>query len=307
MNPLRFTDFDEYASTIRHVDLDVRLLHPRPQHHFWSLQELELESLRLQFAVEGSGILAQGKMHRDGWGLYVQLSGAPISVNGEWIGPGAIAVLPPNAEFGFSGRGAVGWFSVFVPVSLLFGDVEPPSPSSSVFVSRCSGTLFEQLQSQVSNVCDCGTKFGSSNLRSPDFSLMQDDLLSSVLAIMANDESHRSQVSTLNAKQLVGQAIELVQDHRDLRLSVRNLAANLDVSERTLQYAFRNQLQVSPQEFLIAYRIQQARKDLQGSDPEQITVGAVATKYGFFDLGRFAAKYRQLYGELPSLTLRRRK
>ena len=134
---------------------------------------------------------------------------------------------------------------------------------------------------------------------------MQDDLLSSVLAILANDESNRSKVLTLNANRLVGRAVELVQDHRDLRLSVRDLAANLDVSERTLQYAFHNQFDVSPQHFLIWHRLQQARRDLLGSDPEQITVGAVANKHGFFDLGRFAAKYRQLYGELPSVTLRR--
>lgn len=244
-------------------------------------------------------------MHRDGWGLYVQVSGSPVCVNGEKLSPGDIVVLPPGAEFCFSTHGSVKWFSAFVPLPLLVNDVEPPGRSSSVYVSRCSGPLFEQLQSRASNVCDCATRFGSSHLRSPDFALMQDDLLSSVLAILANDESNRSKVLTLNANRLVGRAVELVQDHRDLRLSVRDLAANLDVSERTLQYAFHNQFDVSPQHFLIWHRLQQARRDLLGSDPEQITVGAVANKHGFFDLGRFAAKYRQLYGELPSVTLRR--
>jgi AraC family transcriptional regulator, ethanolamine operon transcriptional activator len=309
MNPLLFTDFDEYSSAIQeHVDLDVHLIHPpRADQRTWSIQQVALESLRLQFVEEGSGLLARGVMHRDGWGLYVQLSESPVSVNGEKFSPGEIVVLPPGAEFCFSAHGPVKWFSVFVPLSLLVNDVELSSRSSSVYVSRGSGPLFEQLQLQASIVCDCATKFGSSHLRSPDFALQQDDLLSSVLAILANDESHRSKVLTLNAKQLVSRAIELVQDHRDLRLSIRDLAANLDVSERTLQYAFRNQLQVSPQQFLINYRLQQAHRDLHGSQPEQVTVGSVATKHGFFDFGRFAAKYFQLYGELPSATLRRRK
>jgi AraC-like DNA-binding protein len=167
--------------------------------------------------------------------------------------------------------------------------------------------LFEQFKSQVGKVGDRAKQFGSSHLRSPDFALMQDDLLSSVLAIVSNGEFHRSNVTTPNTMRLVDRAVERVQFHRDLRLSVRDLAANLDVSERTLQYAFQDQFDVSPQQFLIQYRLQQARRDLQHADPEQITVAAVATKHGFFDFGRFAAKYLQLYGELPSVTLRRRK
>lgn len=305
MNPLRFTDFDEYASTIRHVDLDVRLLHPRPQHRVWSLQELALESLRLQFAVEGSGILAQGKMHRDGWGLYVQLSGAPISVNGERIGPGALAVLPPHAEFAFSGRGAVSWFSVFVPVCLLVGDAEPPSRSSSVFVPQGQSRLYKRLYSQVRKNLRCAARLGLSSLCSPDFALLQEDLLSTVRAILWSDESSLSTDSTPNARRLALQAVELIHDRQDITLSVRALAEILHVSERTLLYAFRDQFDVSPQAFLINHRLHQARKYLQSSDPQQTTVATVAAKHGFFDFGRFAAKYRQLFGEHPSATLRR--
>jgi AraC family transcriptional regulator, ethanolamine operon transcriptional activator len=40
-------------------------------------------------------------------------------------------------------------------------------------------------------------------------------------------------------------------------------------------------------------------------NPETISIADLARRYGFRGLGRFAAEYRILYGELPSATLRR--
>jgi AraC-like DNA-binding protein len=304
MNPLQFTDFDEYASAVRHVDLDVRLIHPHRHHHQWSLQEIELQSLRLQFAVEGSGILAFGKMHQDGLGLYAQLSGAPVCVNGKRIGPGGIAILPPDAEFTIAGHGAISWFSVFVPRPLLIDAVFPPGRSSTVYVPQGLRQEFERLYLQAGKIQRCTARLGLPSLCSPDFAILQDDLLSTVREILRSGETSPAG-SAPNARRLAAQAVELIYDRQDFKLSVRNLAVTLDVSERTLQYAFRDQFDVSPQAFLINCRLHQARKSLQSSDPEQTTVAMIAAKHGFFDFGRFAAKYRQLFGEHPSVTLRR--
>jgi AraC-like DNA-binding protein len=305
MNPLQFTDFDEYASAVRNVDLDVRLIHPRRKQHLWSLEAIELQSLRLQFVDEGSGILAFGKMDQAGLGLYAQLSGAPVRVNGKRIGPGVIAVLPPNAEFEIAGHGPIRWFSVFVPGQLLVGDAEPPGRSSSVYVPQGQRQEFKRLSSQARRIHRCAAQLGLSTLRSPEFAILQDDLLSTVREILSRGETPLSAGSTPNARRLAAQAVELIYDCQNFKLSVRNLAVTLDVSERTLQYAFRGQFDVSAQAFLINYRLHQARKSLQSSDPKQTTVAMVAARNGFFDFGRFAAKYFQLFGEYPSVTLRR--
>jgi hypothetical protein len=44
---------------------------------------------------------------------------------------------------------------------------------------------------------------------------------------------------------------------------------------------------------------------LLSADAEATTVTEVATDHDFWELGRFAVEYRKMFGEAPSVTLRR--
>lgn len=85
------------------------------------------------------------------------------------------------------------------------------------------------------------------------------------------------------------------------------LCRELGTSERTLQAVFAEQFGVGVREMERTFRLQGAREFLlagrAGSEREQVT--AVATRYGFWHLGRFSAYYRAMFGESPSATLRR--
>lgn len=82
------------------------------------------------------------------------------------------------------------------------------------------------------------------------------------------------------------------------------LCAVAGVSERTLEYAFREQIGTTPVRFLKVRRLNRVRRGLLDAAPGE-SVTAIALRAGVCDLGRFAGEYRQLFGELPSETLRR--
>ena len=78
------------------------------------------------------------------------------------------------------------------------------------------------------------------------------------------------------------------------------------ISPRTLQAAFRTELRTTPTAYIRSRRLELARADLAEAG-RGVTVTEVATRWGFTHLGRFAADYRDRFGESPSQTLRGRR
>ena len=83
------------------------------------------------------------------------------------------------------------------------------------------------------------------------------------------------------------------------------ICSTLGVSAQTLRLSCEEQLGMGPAEYVYRRRMQLAHGELRHGNHDTATISAVARTYGFRGLGRFAAGYRALYGELPSATLRR--
>lgn len=101
----------------------------------------------------------------------------------------------------------------------------------------------------------------------------------------------------------VRRAARIIEQRATDDLSPADLAGECGVGLRTLQYAFRKHLGCTPQDYLRRVRLDLARRSMrQGASA---SVGDAAASYGFFNPGRFAADYRQVFGENPAQTLDR--
>lgn len=108
-----------------------------------------------------------------------------------------------------------------------------------------------------------------------------------------------------SAASLVRRAKQLVGD-TPKKVNAAALSEKLQVSPRTLSYAFKAVTGASPHAFFLRERLNAARMALLQGSPERDLVTSIALELGFTELGRFAARYRELFGELPSATLARR-
>jgi AraC-like DNA-binding protein len=98
---------------------------------------------------------------------------------------------------------------------------------------------------------------------------------------------------------------EVLKTSPDKPLYMPQLCATVGASYTTLRDCCQEHLGMSPKRYLWLRRMHLARRALRSADANKTTVTEIATDHGFWELGRFAVAYRALFGELPSVTLRR--
>jgi AraC-like DNA-binding protein len=102
----------------------------------------------------------------------------------------------------------------------------------------------------------------------------------------------------------VRDAMDIIETGPHLPLTISTLAKQSHVSVRTLQDGFQRHLGMSPMAYVRTIRLRRAHRDLRSADPAHSTVAAVAHRWGFTHLGRFAAAHKTMFGETPLQALR---
>jgi AraC-like DNA-binding protein len=102
----------------------------------------------------------------------------------------------------------------------------------------------------------------------------------------------------------VRDAMDIIEAGAHLALTTSTLAMQCHVSVRTLQQGFQRHLGMSPMSYVRVVRLRRAHRDLRWADPAHHTVAAIAHRWGFTNLSRFAAAHKAMYGQTPLQTLR---
>ena len=102
----------------------------------------------------------------------------------------------------------------------------------------------------------------------------------------------------------VRSAIRLIDGEDAEVFNVNELARHVGITVRALELGFRRVLDETPYQYMRRIRLERAHRDLSSADPTTgTTVTEIATRWGFFHTGRFAASYKETYGVMPSATL----
>jgi AraC-like DNA-binding protein len=114
------------------------------------------------------------------------------------------------------------------------------------------------------------------------------------------DQTHQFQTLVVKA------AEDYALSHPDQRVYVTDLCRAAAVSERALEYAFKEVMGLTPVAYLTRLRLHRVRQALLAGTQGSTTVSAAALDWGFWHFGDFSRAYKDCFGELPSDTLRRK-
>ena len=113
------------------------------------------------------------------------------------------------------------------------------------------------------------------------------------------DDTRRAQ------SRIVKAAEDYALAHMGDRLYVTDLCKASGVSERSLEYAFKEIMGMTPVAYLTRVRLHRVRQALLAATVGSTTVSVEALNGGFWHFGEFSRAYKVCFGELPSETLRR--
>lgn len=108
-----------------------------------------------------------------------------------------------------------------------------------------------------------------------------------------SNEDRESKESTY-----VNHAVSYIRNHYQEKIRVTDLAEYISVSRSYLYKLFQSSLGMSPQEFIVKFRISRARELLTMTE---MPIENIALSCGFYDSRAFSKAFKQQYGQPPLL------
>ncbi|SBS33443.1 Exoenzyme S synthesis regulatory protein ExsA [Marinomonas aquimarina] len=170
--------------------------------------------------------------------------------------------------------------------SIVFEFEQQPLPTSGSFISL----LNDILQQPQGSLCDRGLMYYSKLLANAIFGTFACNL----------SQGNGVQVSQ---NRLIERIREHVLSHITQDISIDELAEICHISRKSLYNLCDRELGMTPSAYVRCLKLESVHSELSQNDSIR-NVTEVAMKYGFTNLGRFSAQYRDHIGELPSQTLR---
>lgn len=305
-----FTDPDELESLFRQQDFHVTQLDLQPLQ--CQLHHLKLDGALFAFRQITSPLRVRGEKQPDFLTFEFLLS--PPS--GELVSHGC--PILPNMLYGFDSNRSI---DMVTPANTMLG---------SLLIQR---SIVEDYL-QVMGRTDLNDRFFATNAvlnpdafapvshylrelfdlvqrRSPFLQqaqisrmLLEDYLPLLIEAIPPREANHRRPDLPRSRVQLVQQAEDYMMANLDQPISLKDLCQILNTSSSPLSYGFKDVFGLGPMAYLKRLRLHAAHKALKAADPTVTTVQDVAHQFGFWHTGRFSQEYKQLFGELPSGSLK---
>lgn len=305
----RFTDPDDFAASVRQTTNDLTV---RGRGQFTAqIIRVDLHQLWLQRFADNMARI----MHIQDRGGRVIITfwtqpGASISWDGLDHGPTEIVRQRMGSSSFQRTAGPTSGGSMSLPVecldafSALIAGSDVAPPGDTLIAPAPPGALrkLQRLHAAVGHLAENAPEV----IANPEAARgLEQSLIEAMAGCLSTGDTCEERSARRSHELIMRRFHRVIAEQPDQAIYVPEICKAIGVAERTLRLCCHEQLGISPKQFLLARRMQMARRDLRQAVHGTTTVTEIASRYGFWDFGRFAAAYKAQFGELPSATLAR--
>jgi AraC family transcriptional regulator, ethanolamine operon transcriptional activator len=252
-------------------------------------------------------------------GLIAYVAFGPNSqgtVNGVPVAPGLMLAAASETEAGFIAEAGYESTTFLFPPDEIHAHLEARQRKGEFRVPRRIETL--QVDGEhARRLFGWGKRLAGAAARQPElFDEREADRIAAhvelvELLLAALRGAHDFEPSRSDrTRQAQTSIVKLAEEHALARIGdhlyVSDLCRVAGVSERALEYAFKEVMGLTPVTYLIRVRLHRVRQALLAATQGSTTVSTEALNWGFWHFGEFSRAYKDCFGELPSDTLRRK-
>ncbi|WP_460237822.1 helix-turn-helix domain-containing protein [Aurantivibrio plasticivorans] len=141
----------------------------------------------------------------------------------------------------------------------------------------------------------------ASESKNADVSSQKTDLLNTLNANISKESVVNAR--TNSRSRIFQRATNFIIDTPIHTVTLDRVATTCTTSRRNLEITFAERIGIPPNEFITSIRLNAARKKLLAPEINE-SIASIAESCGIKHLGKFAKNYSEMFGELPSATLR---
>jgi AraC-like DNA-binding protein len=275
------------------------------------LTQVKLHRMRLSAAEEQLSRIAFVAVPADLILVSLPIGRRPAPIwGGIGMPAGEIVTLGPGQRVHARTDGPSRWGSIWLPAqdlarygrALIGATFVVPSAARSWRSLSAAGRELHQLHRAGTRMAGLrpGTLVGAEAAHG-----LEQQLIDALVECLSAGSADEPTPAARRHQEIVVRFEGLLRAQPERNLRIGEICPALGVSERLLRSVWMEHLGMSPTSYLRLRRMSLVYRVLRRGGAEAASVSEAARRYGFHNLGRFAADYRTLFGELPSATLRR--
>ncbi|MBK9088169.1 MAG: helix-turn-helix domain-containing protein [Holophagales bacterium] len=279
----------------------------------WQLASYRLGDALLQHGVDGAPHVSAGRFAPDRVGFLLAGGGSSgCFCNGHELDAGSLYRWSPGADVTLNARQPGEWFALSAPpeaearVAAAVSAGERVEPRLSTGLVKASPDGMAALRRLLDEIAAVFERAGVEGIPEQAARQLGEELLGAVVRLSSESPgpSRPSRGPRVDRRLVVRRVEEIFAATSSQPVYVSSLSEALGIPERTLRHVFAEQYGEGPTRLLRSRRLCQVHRALLDA-PVGAHVAEIAENFGFRHLGQFAADYRELFGELPSETIRR--